>query len=94
MDADDATIEVAVRLARGSARDALSALDQLVATGSPIQTQPQFDGLFHALIDEDAVQALKSLALLRQGGWTPSNWPRASRAKCARYFFSRLPRRG
>jgi DNA polymerase-3 subunit gamma/tau len=69
MDADDATIEVAVRLARGSARDALSALDQLVATGSPIQTQPQFDGLFHALIDEDAVQALKSLALLRQGGW-------------------------
>ena len=69
MDADDATIETAVRLARGSARDALSALDQLVATGSPTQTQPQFDGLFRALVDEDAVEALKSLALLRQGGW-------------------------
>ncbi|HEY1222009.1 MAG TPA: DNA polymerase III subunit gamma/tau [Acidimicrobiales bacterium] len=69
MDADDTTIETAVRLARGSARDALSALDQLVATGSPTQTQPQFDGLFRALVDQDAVQALKSLALLRQGGW-------------------------
>ena len=32
--ADDATIEAAVRLGRGSARDALSALDQLIATGS------------------------------------------------------------
>ncbi|MFZ1062124.1 MAG: DNA polymerase III subunit gamma/tau [Acidimicrobiales bacterium] len=69
MDVDDATIETAVRLARGSARDALSALDQLVATGSPHQTQPQFDDLFRALADDDAVQALKSLALLRQGGW-------------------------
>lgn len=69
IDADDATIEAAVRLARGSARDALSALDQLVATGSPTQSQPQFDGLFRALVDHDAVQALKSLALLRQGGW-------------------------
>jgi DNA polymerase-3 subunit gamma/tau len=69
MDADDVTIETAVRLARGSARDALSALDQLVATGSPTQTQPQFDGLFRALVDEDAVQAIRSLAVLRQGGW-------------------------
>jgi DNA polymerase-3 subunit gamma/tau len=71
LDADDATIEAAVRLARGSARDALSALDQLVATGSPTQTQPQFDGIFRALVDEDAVQALKALALLGQGGWDP-----------------------
>jgi DNA polymerase-3 subunit gamma/tau len=69
MDADDATIETAVRLARGSARDALSALDQLVATGSPHQTQPQFDDLFGALADNDAVAALKALAVLRQGGW-------------------------
>jgi DNA polymerase-3 subunit gamma/tau len=71
IDADDATIEAAVRLARGSARDALSALDQLVATGSPTQTQPQFDGIFRALVDGDAVLALKSLALLGQGGWDP-----------------------
>ena len=34
LEADEATIDAAVRLGRGSARDALSALDQLVATGS------------------------------------------------------------
>jgi DNA polymerase III subunit gamma/tau len=69
--ADDATIEAAVRLGRGSARDALSALDQLIATGSIIETQPKFDGLFRALADADAVAALKSLAELTREGWDP-----------------------
>ncbi len=69
LDVDDATIETAVRLARGSARDALSALDQLVATGSLGDEQPQFDGLFRALREQDAVQALTALSVLRQGGW-------------------------
>jgi DNA polymerase-3 subunit gamma/tau len=69
--ADDATIEAAVRLGRGSARDALSALDQLIATGSIIESQPEFDGLFRALVDADAVAALKSLAELTREGWDP-----------------------
>ena len=69
--ADDATIEAAVRLGRGSARDALSALDQLIATGSIIETQPEFDGLFRALVDADAVAALRSLAELAREGWDP-----------------------
>jgi DNA polymerase III subunit gamma/tau len=69
--ADDATIEAAVRLGRGSARDALSALDQLIATGSIVETQPEFDGLFRALVDADAVAALKSLAELAREGWDP-----------------------
>ena len=67
--ADEATIDAAVRLGRGSARDALSALDQLLATGSITETQPEFDGLFRALVNEDPVEALKSLAMLRQDGW-------------------------
>jgi DNA polymerase-3 subunit gamma/tau len=71
LSADDATIEAAVRLGRGSARDALSALDQLIATGSIIETQPEFDGLFRALVDADAVAALKSLAELAREGWDP-----------------------
>jgi DNA polymerase-3 subunit gamma/tau len=71
LSADDATIEAAVRLGRGSARDALSALDQLIATGSIIETQPEFDGLFRALVDADAVAALKSLAELSREGWDP-----------------------
>lgn len=69
--ADEATIDAAVRLGRGSARDALSALDQLLATGSITETQPQFDGLLRSLVNEDAVEALTTLALLRQDGWDP-----------------------
>jgi len=45
MDADDATIEVAVRLARGSARDALSALDnswRLVLPSRPSHSSTGF----------------------------------------------------
>jgi DNA polymerase III subunit gamma/tau len=71
LSADDATIEAAVRLGRGSARDALSALDQLIATGSIVEAQPEFDGLFRALVDADAVSALKSLAELTREGWDP-----------------------
>jgi DNA polymerase-3 subunit gamma/tau len=69
--ADDATIEAAVRLGRGSARDALSALDQLLATGSLDDAQPAFDGLFSALVGDDAVGALRSLAVLSREGWDP-----------------------
>jgi len=71
LSADEATIEAAVRLGRGSARDALSALDQLIATGSIIETQPEFDGLFRALVEGDAVGALKSLSELTREGWDP-----------------------
>jgi DNA polymerase-3 subunit gamma/tau len=69
--ADDQTIEAAVRLGRGSARDALSALDQLIATGSISETQPEFDPLFHALVHDDAIEALRSLAVLAREGWDP-----------------------
>jgi DNA polymerase-3 subunit gamma/tau len=71
LDADEATIEAAVRLGRGSARDALSALDQLIATGSISEAQPQFDGLLRALVTINAVEALTSLAVLSSEGWDP-----------------------
>ena len=69
--ADDATIEAAVRAGRGSARDALSALDQFLATGPVADTQPEFDVLFSALADNDAVAALTALAALSAQGWDP-----------------------
>jgi DNA polymerase-3 subunit gamma/tau len=69
--ADEATVEAAVRLGRGSARDALSALDQLLATGSISESQPQFDPLFEALAHDDAVGALRALAVLAREGWDP-----------------------
>lgn len=86
LSADEATIEAAVRLGRGSARDALSALDQLIATGSITETQPEFDGLFHALVQSDAVGALKSLALLAREGWDPEQLAESFAAEVRQVF--------
>ncbi len=69
--ADDATIEAAVRMGKGSARDALSALDQLLATGSVAESQPEFDSLFSSLVNGDAAGALKALSVLAKEGWDP-----------------------
>jgi DNA polymerase III subunit gamma/tau len=69
--ADDATIEAAVRMGKGSARDALSALDQLIATGSIAESQPEFDALFASLVNSDAAGALKALSVLAKEGWDP-----------------------
>lgn len=69
--ADEETLDAAVRLGRGSARDALSALDQLVATGSTHDVGPVFDALLGALSDSDAVAALRALAQLTGDGWDP-----------------------
>jgi DNA polymerase-3 subunit gamma/tau len=71
LEATDELIDTAVRLGRGSARDALSALDQLVATGASDDVRPDFDGLFAALVSADAAAALLSLATLSRDGWEP-----------------------
>jgi DNA polymerase-3 subunit gamma/tau len=84
--ADDSLIDAAVRLGRGSARDALSALDQLIATGSLGETQPEFDGLFHALVHSDAVEALRSLALLTREGWDPEQLAESFAAEVRQVF--------
>ncbi len=86
LSADDATIEAAVRLGRGSARDALSALDQLIATGSIIESQPEFDELFHALVSGDAVEALKSLSVLMHEGWDPEQLAESFAAEVRQVF--------
>jgi DNA polymerase-3 subunit gamma/tau len=86
LSADDALIDAAVRLGRGSARDALSALDQLIATGSVSETQPQFDGLFEALVELDAVKALRSLALLTREGWDPEQLAESFGAEVRQVF--------
>jgi DNA polymerase-3 subunit gamma/tau len=84
--ADEATIETAVRLGRGSARDALSALDQLLATGANVETQPDFDGLFRALIESDAVGAITTLANLARDGWDPEQLAESFAAEVRQAF--------
>ncbi len=86
LDVDDSTIETAVRLGRGSARDALSALDQLLATGTGEESQPDFDGLFGALVSNDAVAAITTLATLARDGWDPEQLAESFAAEVRQAF--------
>jgi DNA polymerase III subunit gamma/tau len=67
--ADDA-LDAAVRRGHGSARDALSALDQVVASGEADDVRPSFDELFDAVAAERATDVLASLAVLHNAGWS------------------------
>jgi len=64
-------LSVAVRKGRGSARDALSALDQVVASGSAEALRPDVAGLTDAVAGEDARRALVGVAMLQDAGWGP-----------------------
>jgi len=68
---DDDALSVAVRRGRGSARDALSALDQVVASGSVEDTRPELDEALEALCVEDAGRVLVAVAALHEAGWGP-----------------------
>jgi DNA polymerase-3 subunit gamma/tau len=68
---DDAAVEAAVRRGRGSARDALSALDQVVASGSADAARPELTELVDALAEADATLVLVALNALLAGGWGP-----------------------
>ena len=67
----DADLAAAVRRGHGSARDALSALDQVVATGSAAELRPQLDELLAAVCDDDATRVLVQSAVLHDAGWGP-----------------------
>ncbi len=71
LDLDDNALAMAVRRGRGSARDALSALDQMASSGSAEGVRPELGGLVDALCDEDPGQALVAVASLVEAGWSP-----------------------
>ena len=73
LDVGAEALEAAVRRGRGSARDALSALDQVVASGSADAARPELAGLLDALADADAAQTLVALNALLAGGWGPQH---------------------
>ncbi len=72
LDVADAALEAAVRRGHGSARDALSALDQVVASGEADDVRPSFDELFAAVAAERAIDVLAALAVLQAAGWSAS----------------------
>jgi DNA polymerase-3 subunit gamma/tau len=67
---DDA-VEAVVRMGAGSARDTLSALDQVVAAGGVTPEQVPLDDLVEGLIAADSGRALAALAVAVQGGRDP-----------------------
>jgi DNA polymerase-3 subunit gamma/tau len=71
LEVTDADLAAAVRRGHGSARDALSALDQVVATGSADELRPQLDELVAAVCADDVNRVLVDAALLHDAGWGP-----------------------
>jgi DNA polymerase-3 subunit gamma/tau len=71
LEVTDEDLAAAVRRGHGSARDALSALDQVVATGSADELRPQLDELIAAVVDDDANLVLVQSAVLHDAGWGP-----------------------
>ena len=68
---DGEALEAAVRRGRGSARDALSALDQVVASGSADAARPELAEVLEALAGGDVSSVLVALSALLAGGWGP-----------------------
>ncbi len=68
---DGEALEAAVRRGRGSARDALSALDQVVASGSADAARPELAAVLEALAEGDVNSVLVALSALLAGGWGP-----------------------
>ena len=71
LELDDDALEAAVRRGRGSARDALSALDQVVASGSSDAARPELSEVLDAMAGGEASAVLVALSGLLAGGWGP-----------------------
>jgi DNA polymerase-3 subunit gamma/tau len=71
LDVTAEAIDVVVRQGAGSARDVLSALDQVVAAGGIVEEAEPLDEVAEALIDADTARALAAVARAVQAGRDP-----------------------
>jgi DNA polymerase-3 subunit gamma/tau len=71
LDVNDASLQAAVRKGHGSARDALSALDQVVASGPAETVRPEISSVVSAIAEGEASAVLVSLSALFADGWGP-----------------------
>lgn len=68
---DDESVLAAVRRGRGSARDALSALDQVAASGTSESARPDLAAALNALSEGDVSDVLVTTSALLASGWGP-----------------------
>ena len=66
---DETAVSAAVRRGRGSARDALSALDQVMAAGSSEAARPELSQVIDPLAAGSAPEVLVAVSALLSGGW-------------------------
>ncbi len=71
LDVPDEALALAVRRGRGSARDALSVLDQVVASESVEDDLPELDEIVESLAERDVGRALAAVAQLTAAGYSP-----------------------
>ncbi|MDH3707854.1 MAG: DNA polymerase III subunit gamma/tau, partial [Acidimicrobiia bacterium] len=71
LDVDDEAIDHVVRVGGGSARDTLSALDQVVAAGGVARADESTAGLLQALVDTDAAAAIAVVSAAVEHGRDP-----------------------
>jgi len=71
LDVGDTALQAAVRRGHGSARDALSALDQVVASGTSEAARPELASVVAAIAAGEAADVLVSLSALLAEGWGP-----------------------
>ncbi len=72
LEIEQSAIEVAMRRGKGSARDALSALDLLASSGEVDDDAPEIDEVIACLVDKDAGSALIALEKLYEEGHDPA----------------------
>ena len=71
LEVPDEALALAVRRGRGSARDALSVLDQVAASDSVDDDLPELDEVVEALAERDIGRALVAVAHLTSAGFSP-----------------------
>jgi DNA polymerase-3 subunit gamma/tau len=71
LDVGPGAVATAARRGKGSARDALSALDQIVAAGGQAEDDPSIDELTEALCERDTARALAAVAMAANAGREP-----------------------
>ena len=71
LDVTDEGLDVAIRRGKGSARDALSVLDQVAASDNMEDDLPELSEIAEALAERDTSRALVAVAHLTSAGWSP-----------------------
>ncbi|HEX4245149.1 MAG TPA: DNA polymerase III subunit gamma/tau, partial [Acidimicrobiales bacterium] len=71
LDVTDEGLDVALRRGKGSARDALSVLDQVAASDNMEDDLPELSEIAEALAERDTSRALVAVAHLTSTGWSP-----------------------